>query len=267
MRNLIKNELLHMYSSKEFRIALGLAMFIAIWQGVYVDIYGETIGYAIEGEIEYGGLFECWLGAGVSFAQSYWYYLVMPLIATLAYAGSVFDDKKSGYIKQVCIRSSRRQYYLAKAIAVFIAGGFSCVFPFVINFMIIAMKYPVLYPSLYRGFGPDSSEVGGVFFWIHPIVYTVLFLLFDFALCGIFALVSMLLCMKLHYKYIAVVFPFAISFFLYELGVAVDTTDIAPKCYMVPQYGIENVWTLVGIAILGVIVFATILLMGKRNEI
>ena len=135
-----------MYSSIEFRIAFGIAMVIAVWHGIYIDIYGEQIGYPIGGYFDCGGVFDCWLGAGTAFAQAYWYYLVMPLIAAFSYAGTIFDDKKNGYIKQVCIRSTRRQYYLTKSLVVFFAGGFSCVSPFIVNFGIIAMKYPILYP-------------------------------------------------------------------------------------------------------------------------
>ena len=267
MKQLIINEIRRMYCSRDFRISLLISIGIAVYQALYVAIYGEKLGFAIGGYFEGCGLLDCWIGAGLMIAPSYWFYLVIPLIAAYSYGGSLFDDIKSGYIKQICIRTNRKNYFISKIVTVFLSGGVCCVIPIIINFAVLSMKYPVLMPSLNLGFGPGAQMIGGALYWIHPFFYTVVYMMFDFVICGLFALASMFCCICIHNKYLAITIPFLASFLLYEIGIFIDTSAIAPIYYMVPQYGIKTIWTPIGIIVLLVIVIMAILLKGRRIDI
>ena len=49
--------------------------------------------------------------------------LIIPIEAVLPYAASFIDEYKSGYMRFILIRRSKRQYVLAKVIAVYISGA------------------------------------------------------------------------------------------------------------------------------------------------
>ena len=105
MQTLLKNELKRMFLEKEFMVTLLIGCGIAIWH-FYQYVYKMQL---FELDVP-DNLYVCWIGAGAYHMQSYWYYMIFPLLAVLPYVGSYFDDLRTGYVKSVLLRCNRKAY-------------------------------------------------------------------------------------------------------------------------------------------------------------
>ena len=88
-------------------IALGTLIGLAdIW--LNVSQYGFNRGRA---------LIQTWIGTDYQFAYNSLFYVLLPLIACFPYAGSCYQDQKTGYESSICIKTSRLSYMIAKEAA------------------------------------------------------------------------------------------------------------------------------------------------------
>lgn len=121
-------------------------------------------------------LFTVWMGGGIDTPQSFWFFLVLPLLAAAAYAGSAGRDLKRHYSMQQAVRSSRRGYWNSKLLAVFLGGGICVIVPLLLDLFLAALKYPAVLPDHYIGIGPSAYCLGSAFLldappW--PIVFCI----------------------------------------------------------------------------------------------
>ena len=94
-------------------IALGTLIGLAdIW--LNVSQYGFNRGRA---------LIQTWIGTDYQFAYNSLFYVLLPLIACFPYAGSCYQDQKTGYESSICIKTSRLSYMIAKEAAVAASGA------------------------------------------------------------------------------------------------------------------------------------------------
>ena len=84
-------------------VALGTLIGLAdIW--LNVSQYGFNRGRA---------LIQTWIGTDYQFAYNSLFYVLLPLIACFPYAGSCYQDQKTGYESSICIKTSRLSYMIA----------------------------------------------------------------------------------------------------------------------------------------------------------
>ena len=94
-------------------VALGTLIGLAdIW--LNVSQYGFNRGRA---------LIQTWIGTDYQFAYNSLFYVLLPLIACFPYAGSCYQDQKTGYESSICIKTSRLSYMIAKEAAVAASGA------------------------------------------------------------------------------------------------------------------------------------------------
>lgn len=235
MKLLWKNEMKRMFCEKEFWITLLLGCGIAVWHFIQHVYNVEMFALDVPENV-----FVCWMGASAYRMQSYWYYMIFPLLAVMPYVGSWYDDYHFGYVKNILLRCDRKHYFAAKGTAVFLSGGLSVTFPLVLNFLLTATKRPVLYPDPFTAIGPMSYCIGSEFYYTHPLLYTMLYLIFDFVMGGLIALAAGLLCMSVNYKFIALVLPYGVFYLLNCIGSISGTNIVAPNFFLVPGVGIES---------------------------
>lgn len=236
-KQIFRAEWNRMISQKELWIVIVLGCCITFWHfyqyvwkmGVIIDPYPYQ-------EIP-NGLYKSWIGAATYSMQTNWYYLTFPLIAVLGYAGTCFDDKKNGYRNLVLLRSAKRTYFHVKSLVVFLSGGIAVSIPLLLNFALTAMMYPALYPDSYESIGPSIKCVGSFLFYQHPLVYVLLYLLFDFIIAGLFCLNNF-----------------------------TNMNPFAPNYFLVPGMGIGNIWELVVCLIVGILLWVLIRIGEKRYE-
>lgn len=265
-KQMFRAEWNRMISQKELWIVIAIGCCITLWHFYqYVWKMGVVIDPYPYQEIP-NGLYKSWIGASEFSMQTNWYYLIFPLIAVLGYAGTCFDDKKHGYRNLVLLRSGKRTYFHVKAFVVFLSGGIAVSIPLLLNFVLTAMKYPALYPDSFESFGPSIKCVGSFLFYRHPLVYILLYLLFDFIIAGLFCVLTMILCEKAEYKFIALLLPFGLHYLLYCLNNFTSRNLFAPKYFLIPCLGIGNVWELVVCLMVGILLWVLIRIGEKRYE-
>lgn len=88
--------------------------------------------------------YEYWMPGAMETGTLYMFYF-MGLIAALPFGISFYRDRKAGVMKNICIRSGKRQYLLSKYAAVYISGGLAVTIPLVVDFMIAKIWVPIDY--------------------------------------------------------------------------------------------------------------------------
>ncbi|SEG70017.1 hypothetical protein [Paenibacillus sp. UNC499MF] len=134
-----------------------------------------------------------WLGIdGASFTNMQFYYL-LPLLASIPYADSYYQDYKSGFKKLYLIRTTKVSYYSSKLLAVMLVGGISILVPLLFDLAVSAMILPSVLPPHLSYMSYFSVQYGsewlGLFFE-HPFLYIFIFIGIACAYAAVFAALS-----------------------------------------------------------------------------
>lgn len=261
MKAIWKNEWNRVFFGKEFAVTMLIGGTIAIWHFLQYVYQMEWI------EIDVPvNLYVSWMGANSYRMQSYWYYMIFPLLAVMPFVGKYYDDWHSGYVKNVLLRCSRKAYFKMEGTLAFLAGGIGVTAPLVLNLVLTAMVRPALRPDPYVAIGPLTYCYGSELYYAHPFIYTVLYLGFDFFVGGIIALAAMILCDYVNYKFVVLVIPYGIFYLLHCIGIVFGTNTFSPNAFLIPGIGIESVYSLVMVILVSVVVLFAYAWKGKKYE-
>lgn len=264
MKVQLKTELKRAFLNNMLLLSIVLGSIISIGHfirgNVGKTIYDSNVMYCPE------SVFYNWIGSSCFAMESYFIYLILPILAVLPYGISLYDDKKSGYIKNVFIRTKKSYYYLAKYIAVFLSGGIAFVTPLVINLFLNAMKFPALMPESIIDIGPSVTCVGWNFYYTHPWLYIILFLLIDFVFAGAVGTISLLVCNMFEHRLTIMIAPFVVYYFVYSLDNILGKNDIAPNYFLIPGFETKYISEFVVSLIVIVIIFNMYMWSEVRNE-
>lgn len=144
---------------------------------------------------------------------SHIYNLGIILFASIPFVASYYNDIQTGFIKNICLRMKKRDYLLAKYIAVFISAGTAGIAPAVINMMLTMTVLPALTPQGAAGifpiFGHDfMSEI----YYQAPMLYVCLYFLIGFMFSGVLGCMALIFAKILNHKYMVFFSPFMVYF-------------------------------------------------------
>lgn len=261
MKALLKNECIRMFRGIDFKVSLLLGCGIAVWH-FWQNILNQDMQLM---EVPQN-VYVSWIGASSYWMQSYWYFLILPLLAAIPFAGTFYSDLKNGYMKSVVLRCGRRNYFMGKGAVVFLSGGISVVVPLVLNFILTAMFRPMTLPDPLISIGPLTYQIGSSLYYLHPLLYTILYMVFDFFAGGILALSAAVFCYAANYKFIALLMPYIIYYLLFCLGGIFHTNAYSPNYFLIPGMGIESVNSIILVAVVTIIVVTVYVWKGKRYE-
>ena len=243
MKRLLQIELKKAFSNKLFWITLALGLLI-----VSLSAYKDIIGYLpikeaeqLQNEVSAVSdsnplnamytLYNSWIGADYAAPMTSLYYILLPLLASLAYGWSYFTEKKSGYVKNVVTRIDKKKYYLAKYIAVFLAGGAVVAIPLLINVLAVACVVPAYQPDMFYGmyYVMDYHYMIRLFYSM-PALYVAYVLVLDFVFAGLIAVLSLALTFFVNNRFAVVLLPMLFFMWVqYMQDLARQTfPDIAP---------------------------------------
>lgn len=200
----ITYELRRAFESAGTKISLLLGCFVAM-----LDLITFYLQYkSTEDKI----LIQAWLGTDFQFAYNSLFYVLFPIIACLPYAGSYYQDIKSGYDKNICTRISRRQYMFAKCIAVYVSAFFCTVVPLLINLFIAAGLYPNNPPEKlnFLSAGIIDCHRFPVLFSEKPLIYALVFILLNGLFAGALGMISLAVARVCKSQFAAVIIPFVL---------------------------------------------------------
>ena len=223
MISILKIELKKSFTSRIFFICLAISTAICLLSAVQnIQLYFRSLeGAAIR--LEYGGadfnpmypactLYNSWIGVDYQNSMTPLFYMLLPLLAGLAYGWSYCNERKSGYTAQMVSRSSKRgQYFLAKYIATFLTGGAVTALPMALNVAVTACVVPAYpthpYYSTYYAIDVMYQQAKALFY-TRPFLYIVFIIFQVFVFTGLFATVCVALAFFVKNKFAVILLPF-----------------------------------------------------------
>lgn len=222
MKRCLKIEITRAFTGKAFYITLGIGFGIAIWhyfQNVlpcvpYLDEYLSEKGFNLYPHSVYNK----WIGGEAESFQPFLYFLLLPILSALPFAGSFFSDHQSGFSKAYLIRTKRLNYYFAKAVSVFLSAGVAVVLPLFVNFALTAMTLPALVPQAGAGTFPVFAvNLFAEIYYTKPLLYTAIYFLLIFVFSGLLPSIALTLSFFVENKFIVMLAPFILCLFLHSV--------------------------------------------------
>ena len=224
LRNLLKIELKKAFQNKVFLLMLGVGVLIAMlsviqnlpkyYQLLQNNAYAAQKGMQINPMLPLFTPYSNWIGNDFQFSMTPLFYTLFPLLACLAYGWSYFGERKSGYVMNVAVRTSKKsQYFLAKYIAVFLSGGVVVALPMLLNFLVISCFIPAYQPDLFYGmYYSVSMHFLREWFYAMPLLFVAAILAINFIFGGLLAACSMAITFFVKNKFAVVLLPFMALF-------------------------------------------------------
>jgi len=223
----------------------------SLTERIYHQHYDEHI---VKDVLSFVSPHKQWLGFTNNFASEL-YYLLFPLLISIALVDSIYRERKSGYQHFIFMRMDRWKYYTAKFATTFLTAFFMFVLPLCLGLVLVNLfthhwdytSYATSYKGLVNGtiYLPDTVFKGDIrslfsdLLSISPYLYAAVF----YIIGGLFA--SAYVCMGLAFSmfiknyYILIFSPQIIYTSIWFL--AVDKPALAPFFFISPISGIEGV--------------------------
>jgi len=233
---------------KMFLVTLGIGMLITGWQFCDNLLFWSNDVYGIP-----ENAYISWIGGTLFLVQSNWFYLIFPILASMAVSIEYGILTKRNYYVQRKIRMGKKKYSLKTACEIYVCGFGVVTIPLIINFLLTMTIRPILYPDPLISIGPYANELGAHLFYGHPMVYTIGYIIFDGLFAGTVAVFSCAMVHVLENYILASVFPFAIHYLLFTFCGLFGKEITAPNIFLVPVMGIRSWWNVVGCLAFGVV--------------
>lgn len=237
--NIYSTEIKRAFLNKKMLIALLSGFIIAIWNFIeYALKYSKVIDETITLESQKGmkiyptSAFTTWMGANTINIQGFVYCLIIPLLAAIPYAMSYYEDRKSGYLKNIVIRDEYREYLKAKMLSVFLTAGVVTILPMILNLMLNLMVLPGIRPEITSD--RYMMRAGGMMaelFYKNVYIYYAIYFLIDFVYVGVLTLSALVVSTFAKSGFIAGLTPFIISMVLYLVFGYLNKASFIP-CYI-----------------------------------
>ena len=199
MKKLLKVECKRAFCNKTFYACLGIGAVLSIWllciQVQEVKTFEQMIlEYGIEkvGLYYPRSIYNSFIGLDYAYLPSTILYTIFPILVTLPHGISYYYDKKIGYMKNILIKSKRRDYFLAKYVSVFMSGFVMTMLILLFSFWLSALFFPGLLPevttAMYCPF--DKHALLIKLFYSHPWLYVLIYIFIDAVFFGVIATVA-----------------------------------------------------------------------------
>lgn len=278
-KNVVKTELYKLFHTKKFYICIGIGCLICLFNVLYIaDAKREYVqmleeywtGSNFDPTWQSSSLYNCWIG-GESFTLSFSvYFFIFPLLVTLPYGWSLYQEIHSGYLKNIAVRMKISSYVKIKYIAAFLSGGLTMIIPLILNFIAAAMVLPAVLPDfIYPFFSVSQFDFIGDLYYTYPILYFAIYMIIIFIECGLLSGLSFLLGYFVKYKMICVLLPFGSILFIHYFRHLIPTQyELSPLYFLHPTPVIKNNsgWVLLGFGLMLAIFSLIIFLIKGRND-
>jgi len=163
--------------------------------------------------------------------------LCVPIICALPYTASVLDDIKSGYIKSYILRSDRKRYTVAKAVAAALSGGLALFIGIMFCYLIFAlifspMELAIIPTEIQTDIGMMTETIAQPSMFMKVLGKGLMFFL-----CGsLWSLVGLALATGTQSRYMAYASPFILYYVLIILAERYfkDFVLLNPKEWLIP---------------------------------
>lgn len=220
---MLKMELKKAFNNQYFVIILIIALVVAIYSALFVieqyswikenDALAKQITeFTTNPDLAMATSFSRWIGQDFLTLASALFFVLFPLFSAFPFAWSLLEEQKSGYVKNVLIRTKKLNYFLSKYLTVFISGAVVVLIPIIVNFFIVSSFIPSIRPDVFYDiyYGIGVGDLGVNIYYNNPFVFVVLSCIICSIFGGLFATISLMLTFFVKNKYAVLLLPFLI---------------------------------------------------------
>lgn len=272
MKNMIRIEMKRAFFNGNYIVSLLIGHIIA-GTHIYMRVLPamSRVDNYLLGKGEYPvSLYNMWIGAGGATFQPVLFFMILPILCCMPYAGSCSLDRDCGYRMHILTKTNKYQYYFAKCVAVFLSGGTAIVIPLIMNLVVTAMFIPAVIPeSTSKTFPLAEHSMWCELFYSHPMQYIGRYLFLIFLFAGLFALFGVIASFYIKNRYLVLLLPFIIytmsNFILNYLALY----KYSPEIFLSPDQPAGADFTYICIVYVSLFLGFIIILSykGSRNEI
>ena len=260
MSGILRTQLWRAFHSSGFRFSLGMGMILVGWHYMqhvlpsvgHLELWRENPGQGFYPP----SVFNRWIGLDFFSLQAFLLFFLVPVLAALPFSASLQEDLKTGAAKNILLRCSRRQYLLAKYLAVFLSAGTVVLILLLVSLAITAATLPSLppVPSTFT-FSVGANSMWSKLFYTAPYLYVAGYLALIFVFSGLLACVSLpssgLTGGRLTVQFV----PLLLYLFLYLLFDMLQMPWLSPLEFLRPAQMADNI-SFTAISVEALVLFA-----------
>ena len=188
MKTLLKIELERAFRNKWFYITLLIELILVIVDVVTVALpvrraYEEF--YIPLRDYQIPGAYCLWMVAHCSSVYKL-LHLIFPLLISIPYTYTIYNDVKSNYIHNIACRISKKKYYMSKLITQFVVGMVVVAFCLLSSFILTATVLPLEHPTLASAeYKFSNHNVFSTIYYNHTFIAVILFIILESFVFGI----------------------------------------------------------------------------------
>lgn len=116
---------------------------------------------------------------------------IFPLMVAAAYSDSYMEDVKTGFIKNLITRYSKKKYLTIRFLTNFLMGGIILTIPFIFNLLLYLLLIPNIEPNIFYGAEVVKNFLPHLYY-SSPIVHAFIKLLICFIYGGLFSSIALI---------------------------------------------------------------------------
>lgn len=222
MQGIFRLEVERLFRRKELYISVIIGILLVIWLAVYETIrlndVIQLINNAQKEDAAYlfpPSAFNHYVGIDYAALPTTILFAIFPLLSTLPYATTYLEDRNSGYIKNIVIRTSKKKYYLAKFFVTMLSGLVVPISIFLGGFISITMVLPSIMPQMAAFTFPAASNnaMWSDIYRQQPIIYMILYSLLDSLFYAAISAFALGISSFVYQRFVVLVLPSVLFFF------------------------------------------------------
>ncbi|MEG0354692.1 MAG: hypothetical protein RR621_03445 [Lachnospiraceae bacterium] len=247
MQRILKEEICRAFCGVGMKISLAVGMVISL---AHVLQYGlanhsmlQSLDFTKVSILHPIPVVEGWMAGNTYNLESFIYFLLLPLLATIPFGLSYFDEKTHGVLHNMFMRVSRKQYFIAKYAATFLSGGTAIIIPLLANLLLTMLLLPNhVGTNILTGNSIDAAKIGYELYFNHPGAYLGCYFILDFLLGGVFACAALVGSYVSAYRIVNAIIPFFLQLAIYVACSIVGKEGYTSIYFAQAGYGIYMIW-------------------------
>lgn len=222
----------------------------------YISMIKELRVVTEKGQNPYAPItnaFTSWIGWDSENKFSKLLFSLFPFVSVLSYCWSYCSDKKNGKSDRLIMKIGKFNYHSSKYVAVFISSGLVITIPLLLDFLMILMFIPAIFPdSVYDiYYGIFSNNFMADIFYTQPFIYVFIFLLLNFVYCGLFGCIGYAVSTFIKSRLISVSMPVGIILITEYIknkvisDISFQRNNFSPLTFLYPAKSINTNWFIV----------------------
>lgn len=216
MKELLKFEFLRLFKSKWLYISMLIGIALSVWLVILsvgfhnVEMKMLSIGGAEDATYFFPmSVFTSFIGIEYSTLPTAILFAIFPILVTMPFSASFCEDKESGYLKNIFIRTKKTNYFLAKYITVFTSGVVIVMTIFIFSLVLTMMFIPAIMPEVSSNTFPvsNSNYLWSGVYRQYPYLYLLLYSLLDAVFLGLISTISLAVSTFIKHKFAALAVP------------------------------------------------------------